>query len=273
MAIATNIRCVKVGATEDAERVNDVYLVMGERAAFVDSGWDDDAHVESIVATWEDAGRPEVAAIIVTHRHRDHAGGAAKLAQATGGPVVCSPVEKPFIKETGATVGWTLADGEILDLGGVTLEMVHTPGHTMGSLCVFHREERVLFTGDTILGTGTTTINRESGDMGMFLQSLEKLLRYDARMIAPGHGPMVDEPEAMIRKVIRRRLERERQVLDALAESPSTPEQIFELMYSGLDPQLRQAAIRQIESHIVKLERDGRVAASKGESGEYALTA
>ena len=91
MEIAPNIRCVKVGATEDPERVNDVYLVTGDRAAFVDSGWDNDAHVESIVATWEDAGRPEVAAIIVTHRHRDHAGGAAKLAHATGGPVACSP--------------------------------------------------------------------------------------------------------------------------------------------------------------------------------------
>lgn len=275
MELPPNISCIKVGETDDPERVNVVYLVTGARSsAFIDSGWHNDSDVDSIIEVWKKTGSPIISAILVTHRHRDHAGGASKLATATGGGVICSPVEKPFIEETGATVQRTVHDGEIMDLGGVTLEMVHTPGHTMGSLCVFYRDRQIMFTGDTVLGTGTTTINPLSGDMSMFLKSLEKLLTYDVRMIAPGHGPTIDDPEQLIRRVIRRRLEREGQVLGTLKESPSTLGQIFDQMYSGLDPSLRQTAMRQIEAHIVKLEDEGKVTSEgDGENRNYSLIA
>ena len=202
-----------------------------------------------------------MAAIVVTHRHLDHAGGARLLAEATGGVVAAAAEEKPHIEEAfpGAVVGMTVADGETVDLGGATLEFVHTPGHTMGSVCVYYREERVLFTGDTVLGTGTTTINPEQGEVAAYIESLRMLLGFDARLICPGHGAVVDEPRAKIREAIARRVSRERDIVGLLANGRRTFDELFAALYADIDPGLHEVARRQIRSHMVKLEAEGRV--------------
>ncbi len=240
---------------------NVVYLVAGDRAVFIDAGYDVQADVDSLVRQWGDAGRPQVEAIVVTHRHPDHAGGARLLADATGGVVTAAAAEKPHIEEAfpGAVVGRTIEDRELMDLGGVMLEFVHTPGHTMGSVCVYYREERVLFTGDTVLGTGTTTINPEQGSVGAYVESLRMLLDFDLRLICPGHGAVIDEPQAKIREAIDRRLSRERDIVRLLSNGHHTSEQLFAALYAGIDPSLREVARRQIRSHLVKLESEGRV--------------
>ena len=252
---------------------NDVYLVAGERAVFIDSGHDDDEEVSALVSCWKGAGSPEVAAIVLTHRHLDHTGGARKLAEATKGEIVSSPAEKPYIEEAlpGTRVVRTVADGETIDLGGATLEFVHTPGHTMGSVCVYHREQDILFTGDTILGSSSTSINPEQGDMGHYLESLRKLLTYEARIICPGHGPVIKRPRANIEGLIDLRLTRERQILELLADGRRTVEQLFEVIYSQLSSRLHETARKQIRSHLIKLERDGKVYLAHGEEGEYLL--
>jgi len=254
LQIAPNVRCVTVG-----DRDNDVYLVSGERAAFIDSGHGTDDEIASLLDEWRDAGSPEVAAIVLTHRHLDHVGGARALAAATGGVVVSSPVERSHIEDVGGEVGRTVKDGETLDLGGATLEFVHTPGHTMGSLCVLYREESVLFTGDTVLGTGTTSVNPEHGDMEAYLDSLRRLLFYESDVIAPGHGPAIRQPKANLEALIGHRLKRERQVLDMVGEAPSTVDDLFQALYARLDPRLHETARRQVRAHLAKLEREGRV--------------
>jgi glyoxylase-like metal-dependent hydrolase (beta-lactamase superfamily II) len=244
------------------ERDNVVYLVTGEKAAvFIDAGYDVQADVDSLAMHWDDAGRPPVAAIVVTHRHLDHAGGIRRLAEATGGIVTATAEEKPHIEEAfpGAVVGRMVADREVLDLGGTTLEFVHTPGHTMGSVCVYYREERVLFTGDTVLGSGTTTINPEQGNVAAYIESLRMLLGLDVRLICPGHGAVIEEPQAKIREAIARRLSRERDIVKLLSNGHRTLDQLFTALYADIDPGLHEVARRQIRSHLVKLESEGRV--------------
>ena len=191
MKIAPNVHKVVLG-----EGHNNVYMITGERAAFFDSGWDDDQHTEALLELWDKAGRPGLAAIIVSHWHTDHSGGASKLSKATGGAIYSSQVERPIIeqKAIGTHVSHTVADGETLDLGGATLEFVHTPGHTYGSMSVYYREQAVLFAGDTVRTAAPFSMNPEHGEMADHLESLTKLLKYNIRLIAPGHGPEVHDP-------------------------------------------------------------------------------
>ena len=186
----------RVYSVEVGRNFNNVYLIKGRRAAFFDSGFDTVESVDAVLKMWESAGRPEVEAIIVSHRHADHSGGARKLSGATGGVIICSPTEKgPIESEVpGTSVGQTVADHEALDLGGATLQLVHTPGHTVGSLGAIYREEGLLFAGDTIRSSEPFKIDAGAGDMGMHLDTLRKLRGYDLKRIAPGHGPMVEDP-------------------------------------------------------------------------------
>ena len=268
LEIAPNVHSVTVGVGG-----NDVYLVSGERAAFIDSGHDEDDEVGALLDCWKSAGSPNVVAIVLTHRHLDHTGGARKLAEATGAEIISSPAEKDPIEEAvpGTRVGRTVADGEAIDLGGATLEFIHTPGHTMGSMCVYHREHAILFTGDTILGSSSTSISPEQGDMGLYLESLRKLLTYEARIICPGHGPVIKNPSANIEGLIDLRLTRERQILELLGDGRRTVQQLFEVIYSGLSSRLHETARRQIRSHLIKLERDGKVYPAQGDGDEYRL--
>ena len=274
MEVAPNVHQVTVG-----ERMSvgvdapNVYLVTGMgMAAFVDTAYGRDDEVSAHLKLWETQGKPDIAGIVLTHRHRDHIGGAARLHEATGGQIVCGIEEKESIELVlgGLRVGRSVASGDTLDLNGATLEFIRTPGHTLGSLCVLYREQGVLFTGDTILGAGTTSISPDHGDMGMYIESLRDLYEYDARMICPGHGPAVERPKAKIEQLIKHRLYRERQILGLLEGGHGTIDELFGAIYSKLDSRLHDAARGQIRAHLIKLVREEEVA--EVEDGGYGLT-
>ena len=268
MQVTQHVLGIPVG-----ERDNVVYLISGERALFIDAGYEVQADVDLLVQRWDESGRLPVQAIVVTHRHPDHAGGAQMLADATNSVVAATAVEKPFIEEAfpGTIVGRTVANRESLDLGGVTLEFIHTPGHTMGSICVYQHEEGVLFTGDTVLGTGTTTINPEQGDMGDYIESLRLLMGFGAGIICPGHGAPINEPRAKLQEAIGRRLSREQDILGLISGGARTVEHLFAKLYPSIEPHLYVAAHRQIQAHLVKLERDGLIS-FEGEWFDSALS-
>jgi glyoxylase-like metal-dependent hydrolase (beta-lactamase superfamily II) len=266
LEIAPNVQCITVGegAFEGVYAPN-VYLVAGrDRAVFIDTAYSKDEEIRAHLGEWEAQGKPDIATIILTHRHGDHTGGAVRLREATGGPIACSTAEKDAIEEVlrPARVDRAVADGETIDLGGVTLEFVHTPGHTLGSLCVLYREAGVLFSGDMILGTGTTVIRPDHGDMTAYIESMRKLLRYDARIIAPGHGPVINTPQAKIQQLIEHRIARENQILELLQQGHRSIEKLFGAIYPDLHPGLHDTARSQVRAHLIKLERDGRVRAS-----------
>ena len=271
--VTPSVRRIAVGPEgSPGQYPPNVFLVTGSAGAvFVDTAYGNDDEVETALDAWRAGGSLPVAAIVLSHRHSDHIGGARRLREATGGRIVAHADELKGIEEhaPGLRVDAIASDGERLDLGGVTLEYIDTPGHTMGSICVLHHEDGLLLTGDTILGGSTTAISPDQGDMGLYVESLHRLLSYDARTICPGHGPIIRNPRAKIEKLIEHRQARERKIVDLLEGGAETVEQLFAAMYSGLKPALHDSARSQIRTHLKKLERDGRVRA--GTDGTYRM--
>jgi len=245
--------------------VTNTYVIIGtEGAIWVDTGWDREGEAHARIDYWQELGRPQLKGIVVTHRHPPHWGNAPAIQKVTGAPIIATAVEKEAIEErmAGARVDRVVQDGERLGLGSVTIEFVHAPGHTYGSLAVFVREARALFTGDNVMGTGSSVVNPGEGEIALFLQTMEKFIRYDPAVIYPGQGPLITSPRAKLRELIQHRREREEQIVDLLKHGPKSVPDLFRIIYSGLDERLSHLARNQIRSHLIKLESDGRVSAS-----------
>jgi glyoxylase-like metal-dependent hydrolase (beta-lactamase superfamily II) len=230
------------------------YLVGGRRVIVIDPGPDDPAHVAAVRARVA-AGGGEIRLILVTHGHRDHTGAAAALASPAGrgGPGSSVPVRRWGGGEQ------PLADGEVVEEGGAALRALHSPGHADDHVVFYWEAERVLFSGDLILGAGTVVLQAREGALEDYLASLERVARLDLALIAPGHGPVIADPAARIAEYIAHRRMRERQVLDALAGEARTPGEIVGVIYRDLDPALHPAAENTVRAHLMKLVREGRV--------------
>lgn len=273
MEIAPGVHSILTGL-EHATGVTNTYLVVGsEGAAFVDAGWNRPGEAQARIDYWHKLGAPALKGIIVTHRHTPHWENAPAIQRSCGGaPIIASHAEHAEIEARmqGARVDRPVHDGETLGLGGMTLEFIEAPGHTIGSLAVFVRESRALFTGDNVMGKGSSVINPGEGDIVLYLQTLHKLLRLAPAVIYPGQGPVVTNPEAKLNELIAHRHARERQIVDLLARSPCSVERMVAALYGGIDEGVRHLAANQVRSHLIKLEREGRVR-STGE--RHSLTA
>lgn len=220
------------------------YIIRAEgdaRSIVVDPGPEDEGHLNIL---HREAG--EVALILLTHRHADHADGAARFRQITGAPV------RAFDYAYCAGGGEVLYDGDRIHVDGVTpqVEVVYTPGHTADSGCFFihpgQGEEVVgIMTGDTIAGRHTTTISETDGDLGKYLQTLRMLEERGAGIqMLPGHGAELPDTSAIARKYIDRREQRLEQVREAREKlgPDATVNQLVDEIYTDVDPVLRHAA-------------------------------
>jgi glyoxylase-like metal-dependent hydrolase (beta-lactamase superfamily II) len=237
------------------------YLVGTDALAVIDPGPAIDAHIDAIA----DAGRRRIRWILCTHTHRDHSPAAARLAQLTGATIVGLPAPP------GATQDATFAPtrlahpGTRIEVPGATLRALHTPGHASNHVCWLLEETRMLFTGDHVMQGSTVIINPPDGDMQAYLRSLEGLLALDLAIIAPGHGYLIGEPHAEVRRLIAHRLRREAKVVAALrAAGEATVDALVRAVYDDVDARLHGAASRSLTAHLHKLVADGR-AAQRGE--------
>jgi glyoxylase-like metal-dependent hydrolase (beta-lactamase superfamily II) len=218
--------------------------------AVIDPGPAIDSHIAAIIEAM-----PRLDTIFITHRHADHAPAALPLKQATGARII-APLDIADIRVRG---------GEVFDVAGESLEAIATPGHTSEHIC-YLTSTGSLFTGDTILGEGTTVIFPPDGDMGDYLRSLATLRAREPKRIHPAHGPTRDDAVALIDEYIAHRLERERQLIDALMDGALSTATLRAKIYPRLDERLHRAAELQLTAHLVKLQQEGRV---REDSGRY----
>ena len=239
--------------------------LVGERElSVIDPGPDVPEHVDALIQAI--GGRP-VAAILVTHTHRDHSPAAGPLAARTGAPIVgCAPLVLENLGpradaafDSSYAPDWVLADGEEIEVDGRRLVAVATPGHTSNHLCFAVEGEGALFTGDHVMGWSTTVVVPPDGDMADYMASLEKLRSRDDVIFYPAHGPAIDKPQRYVRSLIGHRLQRERQILRLVGEQPRDIPDIVANAYPGLDPRLTAAAGGSVLAHLVDLERRGLV--------------
>ncbi len=220
--------------------------VVGEAPAIViDPGPEDEGHLREVAST---AGR--VGVILLTHDHSDHAPGAVRLAETTGAPV------RALRPPRG---GERLRDGELVSSGGATLQTVATPGHAPDHAAFWAATDRALFTGDAVLGRGTSVIDPPEGDLVVYLRSLRRMRDLAPATIYPGHGPVAVRGTAKLDEYLEHRAMRERQVLEALGKQARTTEELVATIYAEYPQEVHALAARSVLAHLLKLDAEGAV--------------
>ncbi len=220
----------------------------GEDLLLVDPGPAGDGHLDAVRVAVAGA---RVACVLLTHHHPDHDAGAAEFADAFDAQVLAFAPPADVLVADDASVGGH----------SVFVRAIHTPGHASDHLCFFLEEEDALFSGDHVLGRGTTAIVWPNGDMAAYMASLERVRALGANTIHPGHGPVVENPAAVLDEYVAHRLRREAQIVSVLTAGPATPKELVARIYTDVDPKLHRVAELSVRAHLAKLAHEHRAVA------------
>lgn len=235
---------------------NWTYLIRGERPLLIDAGVGKPEHLEALAAQ-APAGVGEV---VVTHAHSDHASGAPMI-QSRWPATRLSKM--PWPDRDGGVPWQPLADGDRVMTGEGPLEVLHTPGHSPDHIALWHADSRTLFVGDLLQMGNTVFIPASSGgSLADYLASLERLRQLSPVRAWPAHGPVIEDPVALIHYYLEHRRQREEQVMAALAAGLGTVEAITDRIYTGLAPALKPMARESVLAHLVKLEGEDKARGS-----------
>jgi ribonuclease/clavin/mitogillin len=222
---------------------------------------------QDLMVEWVQAARlrgVEPIAILATHHHPDHVGGAMTLKERLQLPLWAHAMTAQRLDGI-VEIDMLIQDGERIVLDGPTptaLSALHTPGHAPGHLCFTDEASNIMIAGDMVASVGTIIVEPTDGDMLLYLESLKKMSALEPTALLPAHGDVIRAPEALINFYIEHRLMREKKVLDALEArgQPSRPRHLVGEAYSDTPKHLWPLALRSIEAHLIKLEREGRIA-------------
>jgi glyoxylase-like metal-dependent hydrolase (beta-lactamase superfamily II) len=185
-------------------RASNAYLFLGKRIALVDCG-SEESQRELLAALRQlEIKRERISLVVLTHEHAGHAGGAEAFPDAllVAHSLAAAKLlhgEEPLTKLAAARApDIELSDGCAIRLGGFSFDVLHLPGHTSGSICLYERSRALIVTGDTVLARGTVAVVTQNGSSGEHLESLERLASLRSRLLLPGHGPLSDDPAADI---------------------------------------------------------------------------
>ena len=216
------------------------------QAVVIDPGPDDERHLRAVRQAVEARGC-RVGVVLLTHGHGDHSAGARRLAQACGAGVRALD---PALR-LGAE---GLSGGDVVEVGGLRLDVVASPGHTRDSLCFVLRERGLLLTGDTVLGRGTAVIHHPDGELAAYLASLHRLDQVIAALevgaLLPGHGPVLHRPADVVAAYLAHRAERLDAVRAALEAGATTPREVVEAVYQDVDPALWPVAEYTVRAQL-----------------------
>jgi endoribonuclease LACTB2 len=223
-------------------------------------------HIDSLI----ESGGATVKELILTHLHRDHVSGATALKNHLREkhnldvPVAAHKLTAESLKDS-IRVERFIADNEVIglkinDAETLQLTALHTPGHARGHLCFYDARRGFLLSGDNVLSvTNTVLIAPPEGDMKDYLQSLERMKNLpNLRFLCGSHGPAAIDARARIEEYIAHRLEREKQILQAIENGAQTAREIAAQIYpADLDARLFPRAVESVSAHLAKLIGDG----------------
>lgn len=223
---------------------NNTYLLSGQVPTLIDAGVGEAAHL----ATLERAlrGRP-LAALLVTHAHRDHVEGL---------PAILARWPGVRVRNHGDD---RCRDDEVIPAGDARLRPLHTPGHAPDHCCFVDDDLGDVYSGDLVRIGGTIVIQAsKGGSLTDYLASLRRLRDLKPRRLLPGHGPFVDDPDALIGQYLAHRESRERQIVEAMRAGCDTPAAIVERVYGAMPVAFARAAADSVLANLIKLAEEGR---------------
>ena len=241
-----------------------VSYVLGKgNVAIIDPGPADEAHSEALL----NAVRNEtVTHIFVTHTHRNHSPGTARIKAATGAPVYAEgphrasrPAYASETRSTESGADWdfrpdfTLQDGDVVSGDGWALEAVTTPGHTANHMAFAIKGRGQMFIGDHVMGWSTSIVAPPDGSMIDYMASLDKLTRRSEDLYFSGHGPEIPDAIRFVHFLAQHRKAREASILHRLAKGAADIPTIVRASYIGIDPRLMGAAGYSVLAHLEDL--------------------
>ncbi len=251
------------------------YIIGKKNIAVIDPGPIDNDHYNALIKATEGQ---KITHILLTHNHNDHSPLAKRLKSETGAQIYFKNLSNSDLAQDDFEEGYDrniegdieLNDNDIIKSDEWSIEVIHTPGHTSNHICYALLDENILFSGDHVMGWSTTVIVPPDGNMDDYLASLEKLLSRNEDRFFPTHGPIIDNPKKLVTNYISHRLDRERQIIEAIKRGNNKISDMVKLIYKDVDQSLHPAAAMSTLAHLKRMENNQEITVQgKGLEGLY----